>query len=55
MGGLTAALHAALRRVQSLTGQLRALKSGAAVPAAPAVPVSTPPIERAPDTELPTT
>ena len=53
LGGLTAALHAALRRVQSLTNQLRALKTGAAArPASPATAPS-PAIERSPDTELP--
>jgi len=50
LGGLTAALHAALRRVQALTNQLRALKAGAATPAGT---VPTPAVERSPDTGFP--
>jgi hypothetical protein len=53
LGGLTAALRAALRRVQSLTNQLRALKAGAATPAAPPGTAPSPAIERSPDTGLP--
>lgn len=46
MGGLTAALHAALRRVQMLDDELKAIRSGspnraAAAAASPAVPPAT--------------
>jgi hypothetical protein len=53
MGGLTAALHAALRRVQSLTNQLRALKAGTIAPAA--MPEKSAPsgADRASNAELP--
>jgi K+-sensing histidine kinase KdpD len=53
MGGLTAALHAALRRVQSLSQQLQALKAGAVVPAVAPGKSASPETGRQPDTELP--
>jgi len=53
LGGLTAALRAALRRVQSLTNQLHALKTGAETPAAPPATAPSPASERSSDTGLP--
>jgi len=54
MGGLTAALHAALRRVQSLSRQLHALKAGAEVPTVAPGKSASPAAKRSPDVELPT-
>jgi K+-sensing histidine kinase KdpD len=55
MGGLTAALHAALRRVQMLDNQLKAIKSGSpnrATAAAPS-PDQAPAFDLAPETMPP--
>ena len=53
MGGLTAALHAALRRVQSLSRQLQALKARAVAPTVMAPESASPATGRSPDAELP--
>ena len=53
LGGLTAALHAALRRIQSLTNQLYVLKAGAVTPNATPGQTASPATKQSPDTELP--
>ena len=53
MGGLTAALHAALRRVQSLSRQLQALTAGAVTPTVTAPETASPATGRSTDAGLP--
>jgi hypothetical protein len=53
LGGLTAALHAALRRIQSLTNQLHVLKTGAVTPTATPGQTASPATKHSPDTEIP--
>jgi hypothetical protein len=53
LGGLTAALHAALRRIQSLTNQLHALRAGAVAPAATPGQTASPAAKHSPESELP--
>jgi hypothetical protein len=53
LGGLTAALHTALRRVQSLNDQLRALEAGTVASAAMAGQAASSATERSNETRLP--
>ena len=53
LGVLTAALRAALRRVQSLNNQLHALRAGAVAPAATPGQTASPATKHSPESELP--
>jgi Domain of unknown function (DUF4118) len=53
LGGLTAALHAALKRVQALANEVRALKSGIPAVKVEAPVTSTQAIDEARDTDMP--